>query len=120
MENEFANERGKTAALETELAEERGKTSALQAEVHDLSSRVRHLADLSQRQQLIFSPYAFAADAAPAAVSDFVTGSDSAESAESAARGEIASNRSLVVLITTTYIIRRHGHGQLIRQGQTR
>ena len=52
MENELANERGKTAALETELAEERGKTSALQAEVHDLSSRVRHLADLSQRQQL--------------------------------------------------------------------
>ena len=66
MENELANERGKTSALENELAakienftkmenelaEERGKTSALQAEVHDLSSRVRHLADLSQRQQL--------------------------------------------------------------------
>ena len=62
-EEALATERGKTSALENEftakietptkeLAEERGKTSALQAEVHDLSSRVRHLSDLSQRQHL--------------------------------------------------------------------
>ena len=64
--NELANARGQISVLETEksakaehaakmeseLAEERGKTSALQAEVQELSSRVRHLADLTQRQQL--------------------------------------------------------------------
>ena len=38
--------------VESELASERGKTSALQSQVHDLMARVRHLADISQQQQM--------------------------------------------------------------------
>ena len=52
MTAELAAMAASRAKIENELAAERGKTAALQAEVHDLSSRVRHLSDLSQRQQL--------------------------------------------------------------------
>ena len=45
-------ERAERETITAELALERGKTLVLSGQVDDLKAQVRHLADLSQKQQL--------------------------------------------------------------------